>query len=359
MRRSIDRRRGLRIQFLAPSETASPGILSAPEDEARVTTALIRHMCDTEKNWGMLELVGQRPDAMLRRATHAAVGRKFRARDIEVAPHNEISIIWKDLKEYFYSLTKKRRSNLSRQARRLFKTGTVELVFAEGGSAVTAWFDAYCDLDRRSWKHGTISSIERNPRRIRYYQEIASGRAGLDPEFIGILLDGVLIAGILIGSNIIGSPHCHSAWCLEMSYDQSRAELGPGQLLLLLSVGRAIEGGHRHLGLMQNFDYFKHRWGADAIDVVNVQLIRRMSRHNLFASLGDLKRKLPRKQHNAGMAVTEESDLPAPSENVPSSGATERTHARGLASMAISYSGTGVRRLDRAEARAYLPFDLE
>src|ERR1700722_19979076 len=41
MRRSIDRRRGVRFQFLAPSETASPGILSAPEDDARIAAALI------------------------------------------------------------------------------------------------------------------------------------------------------------------------------------------------------------------------------------------------------------------------------------------------------------------------------
>src|ERR1700730_14110004 len=33
MRRSIDRRGNWRFQFRAPSETTSPGILSAPEDE--------------------------------------------------------------------------------------------------------------------------------------------------------------------------------------------------------------------------------------------------------------------------------------------------------------------------------------
>jgi len=57
MRRSIDRRRGVRFQFLAPRDTASPGILSAPEDEARVAAALIRYIRDIEKGWGMLEFV--------------------------------------------------------------------------------------------------------------------------------------------------------------------------------------------------------------------------------------------------------------------------------------------------------------
>jgi hypothetical protein len=360
MRRSIDRRRGVRFQFLAPSETTSPGILSAPEDEARVAAALIRYICDIEKGWGMLELVTQRPEATLRLAVHAAANRRFRARDISVAPHNEISVVWKDLNDYFQSLAKKMRSNLSRQARRLFRAGQTELILAEGGQAVTAWLDAYCDLDRRSWKHGTAASIQRHPRRVRFYREIASGRAGFDPEFIGIVLDGVLIAGLLVGSNATASTEFHGAWCLETAYDQSRADLGPGQLLLLLAVGRAIDKGHRHLSLLQNFAYFKHRWAAEPIDVVNVQLIRRLSLHNLFASLGELRRKLPRRQQQRADSVTTEgNESPEQTKAALPFTATDQVRARDLVSAAIACSGTGLRRLDREKARAYLPFDLE
>jgi hypothetical protein len=360
MRRSIDGRRGVRFQFLAPWDTASPGILSAPEDEARVAAALIRYICDIEKGWGMLELVTQRPEATLRLAVHAAANRKFRARDISVAPHNEIPVVWKDLNDYFQSLAKKMRSNLSRQARRLFRAGETEIILAEGGQAVTAWFDAYCDLDRRSWKHGTAASIQRHPRRVRFYREIASGKAGFDPEFIGIVLDGVLIAGLLVGSNATTSPEFHDAWCLETAYDQSRADLGPGQLLLLLAVGRAIDKGHRHLSLLQNFAYFKHRWAAEPIGVVNVQLIRRLSLHNLFASLGELRRKLPgRQQQRADSVTTEGNESPEQTKTELAFAATDQVRARDLASAAIACSGTGLRRLDRGKARAYLPFDLE
>jgi hypothetical protein len=358
MRRSIDRYRGVRFQFLAPLDTASPGILSAPEDEARVAAALIRYICNVEKGWGMLELVTQRPDSTLRLAVHAAANRKFRARDISVGPYNEISVIWKDLNDYFQSLGKKMRSNVSRQARRLFKTGEIELIIAEGGQAVTAWFDAYCDLERRSWKHGTTSSIERHPRRVRYYREIASGKAGFDPEFIGVVLDGVLIAGLLVGSNASASPQFHRAWCLEMAYDQSRADLGPGQLLLLLAVGRAIEKGHRYLSFMQNFAYFKHRWAAEAIDVVNVQLIRRLSRHNFFASLGEMRRLPGRRPQPADSGTTEVNESPEQSKPALAF-APDQAQARDLASEATACCGKGVRRLDRGKARLYLPFNLE
>src|SRR6202000_1162270 len=118
-------------------------------------------------------------------------------------------------------------------------------VFAEGSGAVSAWFDAYCDLDGRSWKHGTDSSISRHPRRVRFFWETSAGRGGLDPSFFGIVLDGTLIAGLLVGSNMSASPELHGSWCLEMAYDESRADLGPGQLLLLLAVGEAIHRGNK------------------------------------------------------------------------------------------------------------------
>ena len=307
----------------------------------------------------MLELVTQRPEATLRLAAHAAANRKFRARDISVAPHNEIPVVWKDLNDYFQSLGKKMRSNVSRQARRLFRSGETELILAEGGQAVTAWFDAYCDLERRSWKYGTPSSMQRHPRRVRYYREIVAGRAGLDPEFIGVVLDGVLIAGLLVGSNASASPGFHGAWCLETAYDQSRADLGPGQLLLLLAVGRAIDKGHKNLSFMQNFAYFKHRWAAEPIEVVNVQLIRRLSRHNFFASLGELKRKWPGRQQDADIVTTDGSDAPEQTRNAAALSETDQVRARGLVSAAIARSGAGIRRLDRVKASAYLPFDLE
>jgi hypothetical protein len=51
---------GVRLEFLAPFDTSNPGILSAPEDEARVAAALTRYICDIEKGWGKFEFVSQR-----------------------------------------------------------------------------------------------------------------------------------------------------------------------------------------------------------------------------------------------------------------------------------------------------------
>ena len=368
MRRSADdfamlvgplARLGVRLQCLAPLDTCQPGILAAPEDEERVAAALIRHICEHERGWGMLEFTGQRPGAALHRAVHDVANRKFRARDFHAEPYTEIAVVWNSLAAYFQSLTKRMRSNVSRQARRLFAAGEVELILGEGAAAVTAWLDVYCDLDRRSWKCGTSASIERNPRRVRFYREIVAGGAGLDPEFVGVMLNGVLIAGLLIGSNASASPDNHGAWCLEMAYDQSLANLGPGQLLLLLAVGMAIEKSHRYLNFMQQFAYYKHRWAAEPIHVVNVQLIRCLSLHNASAYLGVAKRKLrawrrlpsdirmPRDEQRAGRGRNTN----------PAVTTTNREHAGNLTAAALTHGG--IRRLDRKACRAHLPFDID
>ena len=362
----------VRLQFLAPIDVEQPGLLCAPEHQQLVAGALVRYLCQHERGWDLLDFVGQRAGSALRQALDAAAGKSFRTRDIAVEPYHEIPIIWTDLHAYFRSLAKKMRSNISRQARRLFAAGEVEIVLAHGPEAVAAWFDAYRDLDGRSWKHGTKSSIEREPRRVRFYREVVSGRAGLDPEFIGIIFDGVLVAGLLTGSNECASPASHGAWCLEMAYDQTQSHLGPGQLLLLLAVGQAIQRGHRFLNFMQNFAYYKHRWGAVPIEVANMQLIRRASLYNAVAGVGEaLKRWRSRAdapavdaapESNADAAAVCASEGDGAGGDRVSGGsvptiAVER--ARRLARAALSFDGPGIERLGRAAAKTYLPFELD
>jgi Acetyltransferase (GNAT) domain len=134
----------------------------------------------------------------------------------------------------------------------------------------------------------------------------------------------VLIAGLLVGSNATASPEFQ----LEMAYDQSRPDLGPGQLLLLLAVGRAIDKGHRHLSFMQNSAYYKQRWAAEPIDVVNVQLIRRLCRHNFSASLGELRRKLTGRLQRENRVTIEGKQFAEQTKNALTFAATNQVRAR-------------------------------
>ena len=349
--------RSARLCFMAPLDTELPGALSAAVDEERVTNALIRHL-RAEPGWDVLELVGLRRDGNLLRAMHAAGGWKFRVRDIAVEPYHDIELVWDDLHAYFRSLAKKMRSNISRQARRLFAAGEVVLVLADGAEATTAWFAAYCDLDGRSWKDGTAASMQRDSRRVQFYRDIAAGKGGLDPSFVGIILDDVLIAGLMLGSNASASPLRHGAWCLEMAYDKSWAGLGSAQLLLLLAVKCSIERGHSHLSFMQNFSHFKHRWGARPIEVVNVALIRRATLRNLLLRLRDAagvaRRARPQKSPPDRGLRTREA---AGSSNTRSAPRT-RQRAHELTAQALAATQHSIRRLDAAAASACLPFAL-
>jgi len=350
--------RGTRLRFLAPFDTEQPGLLCAPEDEARVAHALINHLCERESGWGMLELVGQRPGGHLHRAAHALANRSFRVRDFGVEPYHEIELSWADVHSFFRSLPKKMRSNISRQARRLYAAGETELLLASGPEASTAWFEAYCDLDRRSWKKGTKSSLHRDPRRVRFYRELLAGRGGLHPSFVGVVLDGILVAGLIVGATAAPSSDPHGAWCLEMAYDRSLASLGPGHLLLLLEVAQAIERGDRWLNFMQNFAYYKHRWGARSIEVVNVQIIRRASLHNVRAAAGELGRRFLRAGAAAARHAVSDQESGRAAARAATVTAPERERARILTQAALGHGGPGIRRLNRAQAIAVLPFEL-
>ena len=198
-----------------------------------------------------------------------------------------------------------------------------------------------------------------------FFRELVEGRAGVEPSFIGVVLDGILIAGLIVVANGAASPERHGGWCLEMSYDQAHAALGPGQLLLLLATGEALARRDGFLNFLQNFAYYKHRWGAAEIEVVNVQLIRRLSVHNVRATAGDAKRWwLSRK---AGAVPAPDGARPSePDAEADGDPAAAKTgaprgsdHARALTRAALESARSGLRTLDRAAARNYLPFSID
>jgi hypothetical protein len=141
---------------------------------------------------------------------------------------------------------------------------------------------------------------------------------------------------------------------------------------------------------MQNFAYYKQRWGATQVPVVNVQLLRRASLHNVRATIGEWSKKVAAKRAAKLAAMTtpgEAADPAGAAERVgpaepmgaaahagapdravsdTGSAAAERsralpdlTRARALTAAALAFDGPGIRRLDRHQAAIYLPFPIE
>jgi Acetyltransferase (GNAT) domain len=273
--------RASRLELMTTSDVDRPGIVARSGHEDAVAEVLLAHLIERELDWTLLEWRAQERGSPLWRAAFARANPFLRVRDVELDPYSEVQLQWPDVNTYFQALSKRMRSNVSRQARKLYASGRVELVLVNGTEATAAFFDAYGDLETRSWKHRSEAAMGRHPLRLKFYSRIVSGEAGIEPSLVGIALDGVLIAALINGG--FGD----RMWSMEMAFDESLDALGPGQLLLLLAVMDGLEKRCKSLNFFQMHGYFKRRWLADELPVANVQIFRRPSLHDMKGLTGD------------------------------------------------------------------------
>ena len=114
--------------------------------------------------------------------------------DIDLTSFCSVPVQWESTESYFRALSKTMRSNVSRQTRRLFAAGEVELLLADGVDETAPLLPAYLDLEQRSWKQAARAGILRSPKRIAFFGEIVRGDAAYTPSMVGVVLDGMLIA---------------------------------------------------------------------------------------------------------------------------------------------------------------------
>ena len=334
-----------RLEFLVTHDNEQPHVVCAAGDEDRVAEAFVNHVLQRESPWSLVEFKGQPEHSALRRVAHARASKRLWVRDIPISPYSEVTLGSGDLAGYYASLSKRMRSNISRQTRRLFSAGAVEFLLAEGAQACTALFDAYLELENASWKFATPAAAQRHPQRVAFLRAVAAGHAGSEPSLVAICLDGQMVAGLLCAS------HGQGSWALEMAYDETHADLGPGQLLLLLATALALERRHHFFNFLQSYGYYKQRWGADSVEVVNVQLIRRPGLHHLKGVVGDWNRRRRPYDIDAPKLANDQRHARPASLAHPS-----RAQATQLLNDALCHGGPGVRRYAGAAASAHLPF---
>ena len=292
LRHKVDRvagpLRGGRLEFAVTHDSDEPGVIAMAGREIEVTTAILRHLIDNERDWSMLDCFGQLEGSTLRTAAPGLASPRLRVREIAMDPFSTVHLAWPSLAEYFAALSKRMRSNVSRQTRRLYGSGEIELVFARGAETGSL-FDAHLDLEDRSWKHRTDAALRRSCHRVAFFRTLADGNAGVEPSYVGVAHNGVLIAGLLNAS------FGRSTWSLDMSYDATHADLGPGQLPLLLTIAEAIRRGDESVHFLQFFAYFKERWLADSAPAATLQLIRRPSLWDARAMGGEVRDRMARR----------------------------------------------------------------
>ncbi len=260
LRRVRARVRGVRfwkLELLATHEIDRPLIVCEPRDEQRCSDAFFDHLVH-RRDWDLLEIIDQDADSPLARPATDLIGfPRFLVRHLDSQSYAAVPVKWPDPSAYFHSLKSKMRSNIGRQVRNLCKAGVVTYVRSEDPKNLPQMLQLYLELEKQSWKSKAAVGIGRNPRRVALFEELLRPEQPMAMSVEFVVLDGSPVVGMVSGA--FGD----ALYAFETAYADEHQQLGPGALMLMMGMCRAINRPYRFYGLMHSFSYFKQRWGAD------------------------------------------------------------------------------------------------
>jgi CelD/BcsL family acetyltransferase involved in cellulose biosynthesis len=271
------------LGFLVVHDTDRPHIVARPEQEHVVARLFWAHIAARASEWAQFDL-HQQDERAATAWPIASIGRHIWSRDWESPENCTIPIRWRTLYEYQRSLTKKFRSNLSRQLRTLFGAGDVSVFESSDPNVTPHLFDVCRSIEEHSWKSRANASIGRSSKRIDFFNGLMDARQPMRISILVLLLNGIPIAGLVCGAFMGG------LYALHIVYDERLRRLGPGSAILLLGVRHAIDGGYTTFNLLSGYGYFKSRWLAVVTATRTVQLYRRGSASYWRRRIGDAKR---------------------------------------------------------------------
>lgn len=274
------------LGFLVTHDTDRPHVVAQPGDLQRVTEAFCAHLVERRQAWSFLELQQQDRSSSLYPPPAALDRARYRVREWPSLENCTIHLRWETLRDYFNALSKRFRSNVSRQARALFGAGDVAVLASSDPVMRKALFELYRSIEPHSWKGQANASIGRHPQRIEYFAGLLSPRQPMQVSIHVLLLDGLPIAGLISGAFMGG------LYALHIVYDDRASHLGPGSMMLLLGMRQAIDGGYRFFNLLSGFRYYKVRWLAEVTETRIAQIYRAGGLAFWRRRFGDWKRTL-------------------------------------------------------------------
>ena len=344
-----------KVDVLVAHDTDRPHVVARHDDEARCSDAFYRYLVDRERGWSFLELAMQDADSSLRAVPHLNPVR-FYTRRYETMPNTTVPLTFDSFADYFNAIHASQRKNMARLSRKLISSGNVEVVSSSDPRAREALLDLYLDLERRSWKETAHAGIRRNSRRIDFFRALCEPNAPFDMEFDFVMLDGLPIAG-LVSRAFEGTLHG-----LETCFDREYEDVGPGHLLTLMSIRRAMENGYRAINFNGNYAYYKSSIGGVVTETSAVQIYKVGTMPWLKARAGDLKRRLRHVADNtdrfnpARRAVTKESGEKERTERPPRSARNEERDLARTILCKLEESGVKLSRISGQALESALPF---
>ena len=332
-----------RIEFLVGTEIDLPPLLAAPDGQLPAARAMLRALTRLLHRASLVELIHQPGHSPLYQAKDAARAPWADVRHSKGMPISSIRPRHADLGAYFHSLSHKMRSNVSRLARRLFSQGQLTYLTASAPEATADLLEVYLDVEDRSWKVGTDASLRRHPLRVEMYRRLLRS-----PGKVRYHIDVLLLKEVPIAAQVSMQFH-RTLFAMETCFDETYGDCGPGNLMLLLAVHRALDLQVEEISLHGHFEYYKHRWQAETLETRDVRILRKGSVPHARAVAGAALRRI-RGEADRKIGIP----LGQPQRSQESSHHKEPPRSVELAAKLRSHSM--VTRLDDATLRALLPF---
>jgi hypothetical protein len=275
-----------RLDFLVTHDADRPRLVTTPEFATQVCTAFYLHLLQRKREWSYLEFRQQEPDSPLFPPPPAIDLKEYLVRRWRSMDNGTIPVRWDSLDAYFKSLSKKFRSNVSRQMRSLLAAGSVEYLISADPATTPALFALYLDIEQHSWKSHDGVTIGRHSEWAAYFLGLLDARQPMKVSIQVLLLDGLPVAGLITGTFERG------LYALHIVSDESMNLLAPGSAVLLMGMRQAIEGRYHFFNLLSGFGYYKERWQANMSETQNIQIYQVGGLAYWHRKLGDWARWL-------------------------------------------------------------------
>ena len=290
--------RAAKIDMLTAHVGDHQGLVTRVEDEVAAAAAVYAYLLDRKREWSLLEFQQQGTASTLLSTLQATATANCRIRHWPNDANAIIPIRWLSLKDYFSDLSKKFRSNVSRQIRTLMAAGSVEILTSSDPLSNTRLFELYCRIEANSWKARTDARLEQHAQWLRLYSGLLEPEQPMQLVIQVLLLEGVPVAGLISGA------FGQDLYALHIAYDHRMARLAPGSAIMLMGLRHAIDKQYKFFNLLWGYSYYKTRWLAQLTETTSLQIYHTGTPFDLQRRLGDLRRRCFKHRQTPGMQLS-------------------------------------------------------
>ena len=181
------------------------------------------------------------------------------------------------------------RSNLNKARNKLARETGIEFSRVSRAPELDRCFAEFLDLEASGWKgrEGRGTAIKLDPALVRFYGGLIEGFGADDMAVINCLrMRGELIAGQLCLRDE------DTLYILKLAYDEGRARLAPGNMLLEWTIREGMErGAYRYVNLVGEPPWFKD-WRPISMPLLSLSLFNTTPGGWTARSLIGLKQQL-------------------------------------------------------------------